>query len=371
MKRQEKILQIGNYPPPMCGWAMQTKLVTDELRRRGHLCAVLKINENRKMKDPAYQDVQGGFDYAFKVMGHALAGYRLNVHLNGQSAKGYILALIATLTGRTAFRPTLITFHGGLGQAYFPRQDSLRLRWAFRFLFLLAGGIACDNDSVRQAIVSYGINPGKIAAIETFSSQYVQFQPLALPQEVDAFLKVHSPVFFCYVSFRPEYRLDVLRAAMARVRQQQPRAGFIWLGFPARELLNARQFADSWSISERQSLLLLGNLTHDEFLTLMSRCHASVRTPICDGVAASVLESLALGVPVVASENGQRPQGVITYDELDAVGLAAKLEFVAEHHAAIKASLRQPEPADNVKRMADWLSGERLTPTPAEVVHAV
>jgi hypothetical protein len=30
-----KILRIGNYPPPMCGCATQTKLVTEELRRRG------------------------------------------------------------------------------------------------------------------------------------------------------------------------------------------------------------------------------------------------------------------------------------------------------------------------------------------------
>jgi hypothetical protein len=31
----DKILQIGNYPAPMCGRAIQTKLVTEELRRRG------------------------------------------------------------------------------------------------------------------------------------------------------------------------------------------------------------------------------------------------------------------------------------------------------------------------------------------------
>ena len=50
MRSEAKILQIGNYPPPMCGWAIQTKLVTEELRRRGHICDVLKINENREVK---------------------------------------------------------------------------------------------------------------------------------------------------------------------------------------------------------------------------------------------------------------------------------------------------------------------------------
>src|SRR5437870_8653832 len=100
MKSQKKILQIGNYPPPMCGWAIQTKLVTDELRRRGHICDVLKINEGRQVKDSSYVDVQGGWDYLVKVLRFAFRGYRLNVHVNGMSKKGYVLALIAALAGR-------------------------------------------------------------------------------------------------------------------------------------------------------------------------------------------------------------------------------------------------------------------------------
>jgi hypothetical protein len=92
MKPASKILLIGNYPPPMCGWAMQTKLVVDELRRRGHVCEVLKINENRQVKSKEYVDVQGGFDYAVKLIRYCLRGFQLNVHVNGMSKKGYWLA---------------------------------------------------------------------------------------------------------------------------------------------------------------------------------------------------------------------------------------------------------------------------------------
>ena len=355
MNSQKKILQIGNYPPPMCGWAIQTKLVTDELRRRGHICQVLKINENRQIKDPAYIDVQGGFDYLFKVFRHGLAGYRLNIHVNGQSKKGYILALIAALVGRLTFHPARITFHGGLSQAYFPRPDSSRLRWAFALLFHLAGGIACDDNFVKQAVADHGIAPQKIAAIETFSPQYLSFQSLVLSEEIQTFIKNHWPVFFCYVSFRPEYRLSVLSEAMCRFRQYQPKAGFIWLGFPDRELPRAQEFISEWQSEERKSLLLLGNLTHDEFLTLLSRCFACIRTPACDGVAASVLEALVMGVPVVASENGRRPPGTLTYVETSAADLCDKLVFLLENDSAIRASLKRVEQGDNVARMADWL----------------
>ena len=355
MKTKKKILQIGNYPPPMCGWAIQTKLVTDELRRRGHICQVLKINENRQIKDPAYIDVQGGLDYLFKVLRYATAGYRLNVHVNGQSKKGYILALIAALVGRLTFQPARVTFHGGLEQAYFPRPDSSRLRWAFALLFHLSGGIACDDDFVKNAIAAHGIPPDKVAAIETFSPQYLSFRRVALPEQIETFTKTHQPVFFCYVSFRPEYRLSMLREAMSRFRHYKPNAGFVWLGFPERELPRAEQFVGQWASEERQSLLLLGNLTHDSFLTLMGHCFACIRTPACDGVAASVLESLVLGIPVVASENGRRPPGTITYSETSAEDLCDKLVFLVENNSAIRASLKRLEQGDNVARMADWL----------------
>jgi glycosyltransferase involved in cell wall biosynthesis len=368
MSDRVKILQIGNYPPPMCGWAIQTKLVTDELRRRGHVCDVLKINEGRQVKDPSYVDVQGGWDYLLKVLRFAFRGYRLNVHVNGMSKKGYVLALIAVLAGRLVFHPALVTFHGGLSQDYFPRPDSPRLRFAFWLLFTLAGGIACDSAEIKQAIVDYGIRPEKVSAIATFSSQYLSFVPAQLATEIETFLAHRDPVFFCYVSFRAEYRLEVLREGMTKFRKLYPKAGFVWLGFPEKEMPAARKFVEDWPDDERQSLLLLGNLTHDEFLTLMSRSFACLRTPACDGVAASVLESLTLGIPVVASENGRRPSGVVTYEEMNSDDMVAKLGYVAENYHQVKARTRLAESDDNVGLMANWLAGESVAHVPHEVV---
>jgi hypothetical protein len=97
-----------------------------------------------------------------------------------------------------------------------------------------------------------------------------------------------------YVSFRPEYRLDVLREGMQRYRAMDPETGFVWLGFPGKEMAAAQEFVRTWPADEQATLLLLGNLTHDEFLSLLSRCFVYLRTPACDGVAASVLESGAV-----------------------------------------------------------------------------
>src|SRR5262249_48122981 len=160
----------------------------------------------------------------------------------------------------------------------------------------------------------YGIGPQQVAAIPCFSAELLEFRSTQLEQETEAFLASHNPVFLCYVSFRPEYRLPVLRRSMAQFREHCPKAGFIWVGFPLREMSAASAYLQDWQSAEKHGVLLLGNLPHDEFLTLLSRCYGYLRTPACDGVSSSVLESLALGVPVVASENGRRPPGVVTYD---------------------------------------------------------
>lgn len=355
MKEPAKILQIGNYPPPMCGWAIQLKLVTEELRRRGHICEVLKINEGRQIKSAEYVDVQDGPDYLRKIWRFAGRGYRLNVHVNGMSKKGYWLALAAVLTGRILSRPALVTFHGGLSQDYFPRYDNSIAHWGFYTLFALAGAIACDSQPIKEAIERYGIASAKIETIATFSPQYLKFASVTLPDEVEEFFRCRRTVILSYVSFRPEYRLDTLREGMKLYRREQPDAGFIWLGFPEKEMQAARDYVQNWPDEERASLLLLGNLTHDQFLTLLSRCFICLRTPACDGVAASVLESLALGVPVVASENGRRPAGVVTYNDTDPADMLAKLVYVTRNYQEVKAGLATGPSDDNVARMSDWL----------------
>lgn len=353
-----KILQIGNYPPPACGWAIQTKFLVEEIRRRGIVCDVLNINENRAKKSREYIDVQNGLDYVVKLIRFAFQGYRFQIHVNGQSSTGYLLAVVAALIGRFAGRPVVLSWRGGLHQKYFPRPHDYWLRWPFQLLFRMAGQISCNNSQVKRAIESYGIEPSRVTAIPGFSCQHMTFERTSLSGDVESFLQNHHPVFFCYVSYRPEYQLPVLREAMQRFQQAYPDAGFIWLGFPSKEMPGAREYVDSWSIPERDHLLLLGNLSHNAFLTLLSHCFAYVRTPTCDGVSSSILEALSLGIPVVASENGDRPQSVVCYREGNADDLYEKLVLVTERYQQVKEQTQFHGAEDNIARTADWVLEE-------------
>ena len=357
-----RILEIGNYPPPVCGWSIQTKLLVEELRRRGAICEMLNINENRTKQSSEYVGVHNGFDYLYKLIRFACRGFRFQVHVNGQSEKGYILALMAALVGRVAARPIALSWRGGLQQKYFPRSGNSWARWLFQLLFQFSGQISCNSAAIKHAIEDYGIPPNRVVAIPGFSAQHLGFTRVPLSPETEDFLSQRQPVFFCYLAFRPEYKLPVLRQAMLAFRQQYPRAGFIWLGFPSKEMPAAESFLNAWLAEERSAVLLLGNISHDEFLTLMTRSFAYIRTTVCDGVSASVLEALALGVPVVASQNNHRPENVTTFQYGDPVDLCAKLVYVTERYSEIKRRTCCPAADDNIARTVDWLlaAAERI-----------
>jgi len=360
----KKILQIGNYPPPMCGWAVQTVLLHQELRRRGHFSEVLNVNESRRKKSAEYVDVQNGFDFVWKVVRFSARGYHIHAHLNAESPKLYLMDLLALTWARCIGRSGILTFHGGLPQKFFPKVRPRWMRWSFQLIFHLAGRMTCDSEEIKQAVVEYGIAPGKIAAIPCFSAELLEFERKPLPLATQDFLEGHREVFLCYVSFRPEYRLPVLREAMRQFRREYPGAGFIWLGFPEKEMPAARFYVAEWCEDEKSALLLLGNLAHDDLLTLLSRCTGYVRTPACDGVSSSVLESIALGIPVVASENGRRPRGVLTYVEDDPADLCHKLHQLLRNYAEIQRATHLQSPANNTSRMADWIL-EQVAPVPA------
>jgi glycosyltransferase involved in cell wall biosynthesis len=351
----QRILQIGNYPPPFCGWSVQTKLLVEEIRNRGHVCDVLNLSENRAKKSHEYTDVQNGFDYLYKLIHFAFRRYRFQVHVNGQSKTGYILALMAALIGRLSGSSVALSWRGGLHQKYFPCSKTFA-KWAYRLLFQLSGKISCNNQQVKEAIEQYRIRPDRVVAIPAFSMHHVAFRQVLMARETEIFLASHHPVFFCYVSFRPEYDLLMLREAMRQFRQKHKRAGFIWVGFPLKEMPAVNEFAGHWQAEERESLLLLGNLSHDEFLTLLNRSFAYIRTPACDGVSSSILEALAFGVPVVASENGSRPHGVITYRAGHATDLCAKLVDMAEQGRQRHRTQMQSD-ENNIAKTVDWLLG--------------
>jgi glycogen(starch) synthase len=79
-------------------------------------------------------------------------------------------------------------------------------------------------------------------------------------------------------------------------------------------------------------VLLYGDLPHKAALRAIAESDAMLRTTLYDGDSVSVREALAAGTPVIATDNGMRPEGVrlIPAQDMEAL-LAAVGEELARH----------------------------------------
>jgi glycosyltransferase involved in cell wall biosynthesis len=101
------------------------------------------------------------------------------------------------------------------------------------------------------------------------------------------------------------------------------------------------------------AIYLMGSVPHEMFLNILSQSLAYIRTPVTDGVCSSVLESLKLKVPVLASENGTRPAGTEIWKEADVESLVALMKGAAENHEEFVARIPTIVLEDNAKKLAD------------------
>ena len=354
---KKRILEIGNWPPPVCSWSMSLVGLRKELESRGWDCRIMNLNENRRVRSPEYIDVQNGWDYLVKVTRMVWRGYAVHVRVNGETKKGYLLALAAMALARLFGRMALLTYGGGHQQSYFPAPKGSFRYLAFALLFRVPHRIYCNSEPVKNVLLTTGISPEKVEPIPHFSSYYVEFSPASLPPEVEDFFRRHDGVFFSYVCFRKEFALEFLAAALRRFRESFPKIGFLLVGPWDREMDAMRTFLRQQQLED--AVYVLASVPHETFLTLLSRSLAYIRTPVTDGICSSVLESLKLKVPVLGADNGTRPAGTKLWREGDIDALFALMSEAVNNHARMVAEIPEITIEDNAKKLADsieWMS---------------
>ena len=349
-RAQKRILEVSSYPPPRAGWGIRVEFLKKRLEADGHRCVVLNIGTSRAIPSSEYEMVLGGLDFVRKVWRYSRQGFVVHAHANGDALKGTLLAIFALLLNRITGCRGYLTFHAGAIQRYFPQDRGPRFVWLYRLLFWLPQRIVCNSEAVKSRIAGYGVPASKIEPIPAFSREYLEFTSAALPGAVETFLRSYTATVFSYIRMRPLFFPVTLIEGMARVMDDRPDVGLLLCGMAGHSDPGVRPAFEAAieRLGVAPRICLIDDLDHDAFLTVLGRSALYLRTPITDGVASSVLESLALKVPVVACENGNRPDTVITYSADDAEDMARAVEHVLTNRAAIVASLASVQAADTL-----------------------
>jgi glycosyltransferase involved in cell wall biosynthesis len=248
----------------------------------------------------------------------------------------------------------VLTFHASADQKFFPKQKSGLMAPLLFLLFAIPKCIICNDALVKQKISEYGIQPEKIYPIPAFSQQYLEFQQSDLAPSLRDFMARSEPLLVSYLLIRPSFDIVTLLQAVKALTQVWPQLGLVIMG--------ANTVGDDMDPEEvtrlvrelglERHLYWTGDLPHAQFLTVLSHASVFVRTHVYDGVCSSVLEALALSVPVVACENPHRPPEVFTFKTGQVTDLITKIQQAWQGEDCSHAPLGSPEIRDTVDEEA-------------------
>jgi len=353
-----RLAQLGPYPPPNGG--VQTNLVAirQYLEARGDSCVA--VNLTRFLgRAPGVYYPSNAWELARLLL--RLRVDILHLHFGGHLSQRLLgLALFCTLLPG---RKTVLTLHSG-GYPSSPAGKTAG-RWTLRgFIFRRLDGLIAVNAEIAALFRKFGVRPDRIRTILPFS----MIPPEAstpLPENLRRFVAEHKPLLLTVGLLEPEYGLPLQIDTLEDILARFPSAGLVIAGSGSLEQqLRARIDSKSY----RDHILLYGDLPREATLATMRDSDVLLRTTLYDGDSVSVREALYLGTPVIATDNGMRPQGV----RLIPAGECERLRDAV--FEALSGGRRRSEPVaggqENIRAVVELykeLLGQQPTQKSAEV----
>ncbi len=160
------------------------------------------------------------------------------------------------------------------------------------------------SEAVRQQLLAAGVDPARIHvipdAVDLTAAAEGHLWPASLPPPA-----AETPLIVCIAALTAEKGLLVLLDAAAEMRQHQPTARWLVLGEgPQRGALEARRR----QLDLEAIVSFPGQISSPE--GVLPRAAVVVQPSLSEGFGSSVLDALAMGVPVVASNVGGLPDAV-------------------------------------------------------------
>lgn len=295
------VLQLGPYPPPHGGVQTNIVAIRQHLRRHGIGAPVINLTRHRDARDEEVYHPRSAVEVA-----RLLASIRadvIHVHIGGRLTPRLLaLCLFCTvLPGRR----TVLTFHSG-GYPSWQRGRRSPGLWITGRILRRLDAVLAVNTEIAALFQGLGVSPSRLRVMCPFTPVAVDHQ-VTVPVAVQKFSDEHSLLLSTVGLLEPEYDLATQITTFGRIRDEFPDAGLVIIGSGSLEAdLKALIARQPWA----EHILLCGDVQHEATLKVIARSDAFLRTTLYDGDSISVREALQLDVPVVATDNGMRPDGV-------------------------------------------------------------
>jgi glycogen synthase len=312
-----RILQIGPYPPPHGGVQTHVVAIRRYLRGRGIPCAVINVTRHRK---PDADEVY----YPKSALGVLRLLFRLSydvihLHIGGTlTSRLLALGLLCLLMPRSK---TVLTFHSG-GYPVSEEGKTAHRRTLRGFVLRRFDRVIGVNRELVGLFERVGVPPDRIRLIHPHALSTQAPADFLLPQ-LEKFFETNEPVLTTVGLLEPEYDLPIQIEVLDLIHKRFPNAGLVIVGSGSlEEELRNRISSKTYA----KDILLCGDVPHDVTLRAIAESDVFLRTTLYDGDSISVREALHIGVPVIATDNGMRPEGIHLVPSCDLAALHGAIE---------------------------------------------
>lgn len=337
------VLQLGPYPPPEGGVSRNMLAIRDALVSAGHACSIIAITRSSEVRDDpgVYRPRSPG---ALMKLIRTLEYDVLHLHIGGEISPRVLAMTFACTTARRT--PKILTLHSG---AYpeTPEARSARATSVRGYIFRRFDRIIADNEAIANVFKRYGVSSGRVKVIFPYALQLPD-ENVSVPDDLRAFYAKHKPLLLAVGGLEPDYEPLFQIAAMKSILTQFPDAGLMIVGDGSMRMEVETAVAES---SHADNICIAGNVEHAVTLHLIKDADIILRTTLFDGDAISVREALYLGTPVIATDNGMRPEGVCLIPIHDAESLVDKISQLA-NRGTIKKSAKSDDKS-NITNVLD------------------
>ncbi len=295
-----RVLLLGAYPPPYGGVQTHIVALREFFTREGIPCEVINLTRHRQKNG-------NGIFYpnsALAVLWLLLRRRYDVAHLHVGGQLSLRLLLLCFVCSLIPGKKIVLTFHSG----GYPSSAEGRgvVLTGFRGIVLrrLHGLIGVNRELVEVFIrLRVPAEKTRLIAPHGLCGECAA----SLPTPLQEFYDAHRPVIVTVGLLEPEYDLSLQIRALGDLRQNTPGAGLVIIGSGS---LEEKLREEIGLLPYREDILVCGDVPHDVTLRAIAEADVMLRTTHYDGDSIAVREALSVGVPVIATENGMRPDGV-------------------------------------------------------------
>lgn len=312
-------MELGPYSGPHGGVRTNLLAIRRVLFERGIRCAIVNLTHCREEDRADVYYPKSAIDVFALLMRERCDVIHLHI---GGMITGRELALCALCSVLPGTK-TVLTYHSG---GYPSSAQGKRAHpWTVRgAIFRRFDAIIAVNDELAKLFERYGVRRERIHLIPPYAVAALS-EEAQLPERLEQFFQQYSPVLLAVAQLEPEYDLALQIDVLPRVRARFPNAGLMIIGDGSlRDTLAGRILQSSCA----QNVALCGDVEHAQALQAIRRADVLLRTTRYDGDAISVREALHFGTPVIATDNGMRPEGVHSIDVANGEQLYDAIEKV-------------------------------------------